>query len=142
MSYVTLAQLTARFGEAMLIALTDRAYPVTNTVDETVVDQALADTDALIDGYLVRRYQLPLTVTQPLLADVAGAIAIWKLHTSEPDPKIKADYTEAMAILGRIAAGTIGLSAAGVEAPNVAGTGVQITDRDRQLTQDNMSGFI
>jgi phage gp36-like protein len=142
MAYVTLSQLTDRFGEPMLVALTDRGYPATNTIDTAVVDRAIADTDAVIEGFLVRRYALPLTVTQPLLTDVAGAIAIWKLHTSAPDPKVEADYKAAMQLLRDIAAGTVGLSAAGVEAENVAGSGVQITDRDRLLSQDNMTGFI
>lgn len=63
-------------------------------------------------------------------------------HAHTPDQKVKDDYTEAMKILDRISAGTIALTAAGIEAPNVQGTGVQITDRERLLTQDNMTGFI
>ena len=142
MSYVTLAQLTARFGEAMLVALTDRGEFSTGTVDTTVVDRALADADAMIDGYLARRYALPVTVTQPLLVTIAGAVAIYHLHTTEPDPKIEADYKSAMAMLRDISSGTIALTAAGLEAPSTGGTGVQFTDRDRNMTQDNMTGLI
>lgn len=142
MPYATLAQLLERFGEAALVALTDRAQFAENVVDEAVVNRAIADADATIDGYLARRYTLPLTITQPLLTDVAGALVFWKLHTHTPDQKVKDDYTEAMKILDRISAGTIALTAAGIEAPNVQGTGVQITDRERLLTQDNMTGFI
>lgn len=142
MTYATLANLTDRFGEAMLVSLTDRGEFATGTVDVTVVNRALSDTDAVIDGYLARRYALPLSVSQPLLADIAGAIAIWKLHTSEPDPKIEYDYKAVMGMLKDISNGVIALTAAGIEAPSTGGTGVQFTDRERGMTQDNMTGLI
>ena len=34
------------------------------------VDRAIADTDAVIDGYLAKRYALPLTPAQPLVTCV------------------------------------------------------------------------
>ena len=142
MPYVTLAQLTARFGEAMLVALTDRGEFATGTVDTSVVDRALADADAMIDGYVARRYALPVATTQPLLVTIAGALTIYNLHTSEPDPKIEADYKAAIAMLRDISSGIIALTAAGLEAPSTGGTGVQFTDRDRNMTQDNMTGLI
>lgn len=142
MSYATLATLTDRFGEPMLVALTDRAQFPTGVVDAAVIARVIADVDGLIDGFLKRKYAWPLVEAQPLLVDVAGAIAIYKLHTSQADPKVVEDYKEAMKILDRISAGTIALTSAGVEAASVEGSGVQITDRERQLTQDNMTGFI
>jgi phage gp36-like protein len=142
MSYCTEAQLVERYGSAMLIALTDRAPVPTGTIDATVVARALADTDALIDGYLARRYALPLTVAQPLLTDLALSIAIWKLHLAQPDPKIEADFNAAIKTLAAVSLGTIALTAAGVEAPGTGGTGVQVTDRERPMTAENLKGFI
>lgn len=142
MSYVTLAQLTDRFGEQMLIALTDRGADALGVIDTDVVNRAIAETDALIDGYLARRYALPLTETQPMLVGVAGAITIYNLHIFEAPPKIEADYKEAVRTLTAIAQGTITLTAAGVEAPSTGSTGVQITDRERPFTEDNMKGFV
>ncbi|MBS3978772.1 MAG: DUF1320 domain-containing protein, partial [Rhodobacteraceae bacterium] len=72
MPYVTLAQLTDRFGEQMLISLTDRGTDALGVIDTDVVDRAQAETDALIDGYLARRYGLPLSAAQPILVGVAG----------------------------------------------------------------------
>ena len=140
MTYITQAQMTDRFGEQMLIALTDRGTDALGVVDTAVVDRALADTDALIDGYLARRYALPLTVAQPMLVDVAGALAIYKLHLYEAPPKIEADFKEAIRTLVGISNGTITLTAAGVEAPSTGTTGVQITDRERPFTEENLSG--
>jgi phage gp36-like protein len=142
MAYVTLAQLTDRYGDTALIAVTDRGPFPAGVIDEAVIDRAIADADAVIDGYLARRYQLPLTVAQPLLVKIAGSLVFYGLHTFQPDEKIVADQKEALAMLRDISAGTVALTAAGLEAPNVEGSGARITDRDRQLTQDNMTGFV
>lgn len=142
MSYASLAQLIDRFGERMLVQLTDRESPPTAEVVEAVVDQALADTDAVIDGYLGGRYALPLATVVPLLVDLALAIAIYKLHPYKPDPKIEKDYDGALRMLRDIANGTIRLSAAGLEPEARGDAGVQTNDRERPFTDENMKGFI
>ena len=142
MAYVTLAQLIDRFGEPALLALTDRGQFSTGVIDDATVNRAIADADAVIDGYLARRYQLPLSVDQPMLVKIGGDLVFYNLHTHQPDPKVEADNKAALATLRDISAGVVALTAAGVEAPNVGGSGARITDRDRQMTQDNMSGFI
>lgn len=142
MPYATLALLTDRYGERLLVALTDRGELATGAVDATVVDRAIADTDALIDGYLAGRYVLPLAATPPLVTDIAQAIAIWKLHVYQPDPKIEADYKEAVRQLQQIAQGAIRLPVAGVEPASQGGSGARLTDRDRPMTAENLKGFI
>ncbi len=143
MTYATLAHLTDRFGADMLIALTDRAQPATGAIDAVVVDRALADADAVIDGYIGGRYVLPLAEVPPLLADIARSIAIWKLHTHRPDDKIAEDYKDALRLLRDISDGKITLSVASQTAPaTVEGSGARLTDRERPLTAENMVGFI
>lgn len=143
MAYATLQQLVDRVGEMMLVALTDRAEVPVGAVDTAVLGRALADTDAVIDGYLAGRYALPMTTVPPLLADIAQAITIWKLHVTEPEAKVKADYEAALRTLREIASGVIRLTeAAGVEPSAPAGSGVRIVDRDRPFTEANMKGFI
>jgi phage gp36-like protein len=142
MTYCTLAQLTDRYGEAKLRQLTDRATPPAGTIDATVVDRALADADAAIDGYLAGRYVLPLAEVPMLLADLAQAIAIYKLHSTSVTEKIKDDYDAAMRTLREIANGTVRLGVAGIEPAASNATGVRTTDRARELTPNNMKGFI
>ncbi|MBN8955725.1 MAG: DUF1320 domain-containing protein [Rhizobiales bacterium] len=142
MTYCTLAQLTDRYDERMLVELTDRASPPTGEIDTSVVDRALADTDATIDGYLAGRYQLPLAETPALLADLAQAIAIYKLHSRVADTKIEADYQQALKMLRDIASGVVRLNVAGVEPTGSGASGVQTNDRCREITPDNMKGFI
>lgn len=142
MPYCTQAQLTDRFGLARLIALTDRAAIPLGVIDQAVVSRALADTDAVIDGFLFGRYALPLAETPALVTDLAQAIALWKLHATEPEAKVKADYEAAMRLLREIAQGVVQLSVAGLEPASSGDGGVQITDRDREFTAENMRGFI
>lgn len=143
MPYCTLQDLTDRFGERALVALTDRGPFAQEQIDIAVVDRAIADTDATIDAYLSKRYALPLAPAQPLVRDIALVIAFWKLHTHAPDPKVEADYREALRQLQQLAQGTMLLAAAGVpEAAGTGGTGARLTDRARPFTEDNLRGFV
>ncbi len=142
MSYTSQNQLVGRFGERLLLSLTDRATPPAGVIDGAVVAQELANTDAVIDGYLAGRYALPLGSTPPLLADLALAIAIYKLHPFEPDPKIVKDYDGAIATLGKISQGVVRLPLAGIEPESGGAAGVETIDRERPLTPESMTGFI
>ncbi len=143
MTYATLQHLTDRVGDAMLVALTDRGPGYLGAIDIAIVDRALTDADAMINGYLAGRYVLPLASTPALIADVAGAIALWKLHITTPEDKIKADYDAAIRTLRDIASGLIRIpDAAGLEPVSSGASGVVVTDRERPFTADNMKGFI
>lgn len=142
MTYATLDQLTKRYGEQMLLLLTDRGEVPTGAIDTDVVDRALADTDGVINSFLVGRYTLPLAQTPDPLPDIAQAVAIWKLHRHAPDEKIKDDYKDAMAMLDRLSRGLIKLDLAGVEPATVSSTGVRITDREAPFTAEKMKGYI
>ena len=134
MPYATQALLTERFSTRMLVNLTDRGDVATGTVNATIVARAVADTVALIDGHIRARYALPLAATPPMLVDLALTIAIYKLHTHQPDPKIAEDYWLALKTLAQIARGEVQLDLAGAEPATQNGGGVRATDRERPMT--------
>jgi phage gp36-like protein len=142
MTYASQSDLVERYGTDMLINLTDRATPPVDAIDAGVVTRGLEDADAAIDGYLKGRYALPLSVTPPLLRDLAQAITIYKLHRDTAAEKIRNDYTDALKTLSLIASGTIRLDVAGVEPAASGASGVRTSDRARDMTPDNMKGFI
>ncbi len=142
MTYATLAHLTDRYGAETIERLTDRADPPAGAIDEDVVDRALADTDGVIDGYLRARYVTPLAEVPPQITDIALALAIYKLHRWEPDPKIRRDHEDALRSLREIASGTIRLTAVTLAPAETGGTGAMVTDRERPFTADNLKGFI
>lgn len=142
MTYATQATLTDRFGEAMLVNLTDRAAVATGVIDAAVIDRALADTDAMIDGFLGTRYTLPLALVPPMVTDLALQIAIYKLHVNEPDPKISKDYDVALKMLDKISTGAVAIPAEGIAPQSSNAQGVRTTDRERPFTEATMKGFI
>lgn len=142
MAYTTLTKLTARFGENMLISLTDRGDIATGTIDTDVIDQAIADADALIDGYVSVKYALPMAETPPLIGKLALDLVIYNLHIASMDAKIEEDYKAALATLKDISAGRLRLPIEGKDAPGTGGSGARFTDRDRTFTENGMKGFI
>ena len=142
MPYASLLLLTERYGDRMVIELTDRATPKAGAVDEDVVARALADADAVVDGYISGRYKLPLAETPPLLADLAAQVAIYKLHRFNPPAHIKEDYERALAELGKISKGIVRLPVEGVEPESSGAAGVVTTDRERPFTEENLRGWI
>lgn len=141
MTYATLQNLIDRYGKTLLVKATDRAELATGEIDMAVVNRALANADALINGSM-HRYKMPLAQVPPLLVDLAESIAIYKIHRFEPDPKIKDEYADALRVLKQIADGTSRLPIEGVEPQDSGSNGVMITDRERPLTEANMKAFI
>lgn len=141
MTYATLDILIDRYGQQLLVQLTD---PANAAIVVDVVDRALADADAEIDGRLLGRYALPLAETPPLLVDLAQRIAIYKLHRLSVSTKIEADYKDAMVTLDKIGRGDVRLplAVAGGEPTGSGASGVVTIDRQRDFTPENMRGFI
>ena len=142
MPYITKTQLEERYGERMLIQLTDRAQPATGARDDTVLDRAIADADAVIDGYLMARYDLPLASVPALLVDLSGAIAIYKLHRAVVPDKIRMDHDDAMKRLADIATGRIRLSVGGVEPESGTAGEVRTNAPERPFTTETLKGYI
>ncbi|MDT7533734.1 DUF1320 domain-containing protein [Sphingobium sp. SA2] len=142
MSYATQAMLEKRVGERTLVQLTDRGELPTGQIDASLITQALANTDAVINGYVGNRYRLPLDPAPDLVTDLALSIALYKLHVYAPDQKVKDDYDQALRTLRDISSGAVKLDVAGVEPTASGSSGVQYIDRERPLTPESLTGFI
>lgn len=142
MTYAAQDDLVTRYGSDLLIELTDRSEEPTGQIDTAVVEKAATGTDALIDGYLQGRYQLPLVETPPLLREVAEALTIYKLHRYAASDMIADQHKAALTTLEKIAKGIVKLPIAGVEPAAKPGNGVRVTDRERPLTASSLKGFI
>lgn len=142
MPYCTVEQLTERYGEALLVSLSDRGEVATGAVDADLFARAIASADALIDGYLAARYALPLASTPAIVADLSQRVSIYYAHGQTASEKIRDDYKEALRQLQQISAGTMRLDLAGVE-PAAAGSGAVIASSpERPLSAGTMKGFI
>lgn len=87
----------------------------TNTLDITTVDIAsvyIADAESIVNGYLSRRYSIPLT-PEPLLTDLTADIAIFRC-LEERLPRtpdfMQNRYTNAMSLLTMLRDGGMALT--------------------------------
>ena len=134
MSYASLDDLKKKFGQDELIALTDRVNQT--TINSSIVTRALEDADAEINIYLLKRYQLPLSETFPLLTILACDIARFRLHTTDPSDEVRKRYQDAKQMLEDIAHGTYDLNQ-----PPTDTNEVKWQAHPRQLSGSQLSSF-
>lgn len=142
MAYCTLPQLIARYSEGLLVQISDRGEASTGMVDAGLVERAIADADALIDGYLKVRYALPIADAPRLVTDLSLRIAIYYAHGQVVSDKIRDDYREALKTLQQIAQGLVRLDIEGVEPAASGGSGVRTNEPERPLSAETMKGYI
>lgn len=142
MAYCTLQDLQDRIGSPALVDLTDRGEVPTGAIDVAVVERAIADADAVIDGFVGVKYALPLPAVPSVVADLSKSIALYKLHPYQPDEKIATDYKDAIAMLRMIAEGKAKLPLPSGEPKAQGGSGARVTDRDRPMTEAGLKSFI
>ncbi len=110
MAYSTLADIKKLIPEDVSIQLTDDEG--SGTVNQTRVDEAIAQADGEINGYLAGRYTVPLSTVPALIRKFSVDIAIYNLYSrkTEDMPKTRVDrYNNAIRTLEAIAKGTISL---------------------------------
>ena len=139
MSYVTKQDLIDRFGEEELIQLTDRAGA--GVIDDQVLNRAIADADAEIDGYLAGRYVLPLAVVPASLGRIAADLARYYLYEDAATEHVRQRYEDAVRFLRAVGEGkvSLGIDAAGAKAQPAGGA--TMTSAGRVFTRDD-DGFI
>jgi phage gp36-like protein len=105
--YGSQADMEDRFGTEELIQLTDRTG--SGVIDAAVLNRAIADADAEIDGYLASRYKLPLAETPPALTRIACDIARYLLYDDAVIDSVKDRYDNAVKFLRGVARGDVSL---------------------------------
>lgn len=99
MGYATQADIVAQFGEREVIALADRDN--LGVIDAAILQSALNDASAEIDGYLVGRYIVPLTVVSRLIVTYCCDIARYRLSgaTVTEVETVRSRYKDALRFL-------------------------------------------
>ncbi len=126
MAYASPNDMIARYPNRDLVQLTNDD-PATLTINAAVLQQALDDASAEIDGYLDGRFALPLSDPPALLNRLACDIAMYRLQALRPLHDIadaRRRYDDATALLTRVAAGavTLGLAPDNQDAPIAPGS--------------------
>lgn len=108
--YATVEAMQLKFGETLLIRLTDTEKPYQGVINMDKLNAALEEANSEIDGYL-SRFPQPLQIIPPFLKNIACNMARYHACTgalTENDP-IKIKYNSAVKTLKDIAAGHVGL---------------------------------
>ena len=141
MTYAAQQDMIDRFGNAEVVALSDRNQD--GLIDAAVVTRAIADAGVEIDGYLAGRYALPLPLVPSLLNGVCCDIARYRLcgaDVQETDA-IRNRYKDAVKMLEAMRDGklTLGLDPAN----NNVGTGntVLINNGVRTFDADSLGDY-
>jgi phage gp36-like protein len=139
MGYATQADLEARYGAEEILQLADRNRD--GVIDAGVIDRALADADAEINGYLGGRYQLPLADVPQIINVYACDIARFRLYNDLATEEVRKRYEDAIKFMRMAGEGKvrIGPASSGAE-PSQAG-GAEIESGGRVFGRDQ-AGFI
>jgi phage gp36-like protein len=127
-----------RFSEQELIQLTDRDN--LDVIDDTVINQAIDDASAEIDGYLAK-YTLPLANVPSVLNRVACDIARYFLYDDKATEQVTERYEKVTKFLLNVSKGVIslGVDSSG-NAPQTS-NGAQMQSGGRVFSRDD-NGFL
>jgi phage gp36-like protein len=117
MAYAGVQDMIDRFGQVEMIRLTTPADQDMDTVQTDPVERALEDASALIDGYLRRRYQVPLDLVPAEIRRAACMLARFDLATGdnrEASERAAQDRKDTVSWLTQISKGEVLLSLAEV----------------------------
>lgn len=137
--YATQQDLIDAFG---LTELLQRCDPEgTGTPDPEIVGRAIASAEAIVSGYLLGRYHLPLASVPALVRKLTCDLARYEYFSDEEVPRVSSGRKDAIRMLEQIAAGTVRLEAAGVEPDGQSGgsaNAVEFSSGGRLFSGDTM----
>lgn len=141
MSYATQDDMTARFGEREVTALTDRNQD--GEIDPDVLAYAIEEAGNVIDAHLAGRYSLPLPAVPRLLVGICCDIARYQLcgaDTQETDPA-RNRHKDAIKLLESIKDGSLALGLTPANQPISTSPAVLIRNGTRVFTQDTLKDY-
>lgn len=128
MPYITLADLTRRFGEEEILALADDGA---GAIDTAEVDDAIADAQGEIDGYAAAGgYALPLSPVPRIIVAYACDIARYRLYDEHATEQVRKRYEDATKFLRLLAEGKVQL---GIESASESAGDVQFSSGKRVM---------
>jgi len=144
MSYATPQDIINRYPNRDLVQLTNED-PTITSINTAVLQQALDDASAEIDGYLGGRFTLPLTDVPEVLNRLACDLAIYRLQSLRPIHDLadaRRRYDDALAMLSKVASGemTLGIGADGNETAIAQGA-EEVIGPVRIFNRKSMRGF-
>lgn len=138
--YANREDMVRAFGERECISLTDRNY--TGTINDDVLNGALEQASAEIDGYLCGRYPVPWADEPRVLVIRCCNIARYLLCGSDTQMtvEIRERYEVTIRYLEKIAGGKINLGRTASGEVVKSGTGARVVSGGRVFGRDQTRG--
>lgn len=142
MAYCTRENIQDKITDQDLIRLTDEAGA--GVADFSKIDDAIAEAQAEVDSYCVKRHTVPFADPAPaMISKVCKDITVynlWSLRHAAPDD-CEDRYKKAVSYLEKIAAGTVDLGGDSPEQIDDGGPASTKSSSDRIFTMDSMESF-
>jgi phage gp36-like protein len=129
-AYLPVAEYKTRFGLQEAIRLTSEVQPP--AVDDTKIEAAIIDAEEIVEGYVSRRYPLPLPEVPKVLKTWVATLARENLHKTRPTQEVKDAADRTRVQLREVAQGLFKLLVDdGSEATTAGGEQLSLTSGDR-----------
>lgn len=151
MAYCTAAEVLDMLKEDMLNVIIGDDY--IENEDERIqaitpiVEQAIADADAEIDGYLAKRYKVPFGKTPQVINKFAKDIALYNMVSrkgvdeNDREKTYLTRYNAAIAFLIKVAEGKISIGVSENNTEDAARIGFSMSNSPRLFSRGNMKGW-
>lgn len=109
MTYATRQEIVDLYGSDLLVRVAD--HDKDGVPEDSVITLALEGADEVINAYLSLRYTTPLPATPGVVRACAIDIAVYRMAMGRAGrtEEMRVRYEDALAILDKIAKGTVGL---------------------------------
>ncbi len=151
MSYSTREEVRAMLKDDALDAIIGDAYQEEPSAKEELVapliDSAIADADGEIDGYLAKRYNVPLSTIPKVINKFSKDIAIYNLFSrmgieKDSDAEIYLTrYNAAIKFLTLVAEGKVSIGTETEDPASAAATGFTVKSSPRLFSRSSMRGL-
>lgn len=136
MVYATQSDMVTKYGEQQMIQLTDRDDVGSTEINEAVLAAELEEATAIINGYVAKRYRVPVSPVPTVLANACKVIAYFSLHRGRHSEQTRQSYEDVLRTLASISNGSFVLDIAGEE-PKSAKAQVVLDSAPRQFDKRN-----
>lgn len=140
--YATVADMVSRFGEQDLVLLSWREGAADGEINTPVVEQALADATAEINGYIGGRYKLPLSAVPAVLTSHCCSIARYLLNGDRAPEQVTERYNSVIKFLTSVGKGDLQLGLADDKPTQPTGTIATMQSDGLVFGRKNSKGFI
>jgi phage gp36-like protein len=139
------AYITSQQAKDRLARQYTSLYTVGSSVDESLITDDIAAAEAEVNGYLARRYAVPVTAALDLVSDWCLTLVEYRAYRRAPGAEIPAKIKDAAAVvrkaLADIAASNMDLPGVAEDTSDTSGGFITAEANTPEMTRTKLSGW-